>query len=126
MFRSFLVFISLFGFCAYGQIPQVDVLVDSSIFEKAPFKQCHASTLVEAANGDILAAWFGGEYERHPDVSIYQSTKTDTGWSKPLKIADGQTANDTLTYPTWNPVLFKNTENDLLLYYKEGPSPSRC
>ena len=124
--KFFLYTLFVFGLisCKPTKMPEVEILEDEFIYTEAPFPQCHASTLVEAENGNIIAAWFGGEYERHPDVSIYQSTKTDTGWSKPLKIATGQTANDTLSYPTWNPVLFKNAEHDLLLYYKEGPSPS--
>ncbi|RXG11682.1 putative neuraminidase [Leeuwenhoekiella aestuarii] len=126
MFRSccYLVFLSLFSSLSYGQIPRVDVLVDRFIFEKAPFKQCHASTLVETANGDILAAWFGGEYERHPHVAIYTSRLTPSGWSVPEKVADGQAAIDSISYATWNPVLFNNAEDELMLFYKEGPSPS--
>ena len=110
--------------CQRPALPQVEILQEGFIYEEAPFLQCHASTLVETGNGAILAAWFGGEYERHPDVSIYQSFLKDTIWTTPMKVADGQTENDTLSYPTWNPVLFKNKVNDLLLYYKEGPSPS--
>ncbi|MDO4194753.1 MAG: hypothetical protein Q4D33_01230, partial [Prevotellaceae bacterium] len=31
---------------------------------------CHAATLVEALNGDIIAAFFGGTYEGHPDSDV--------------------------------------------------------
>ena len=110
--------------CQKNAAPELEILQEGFIYNQASFPQCHASTLVEAADGSIIAAWFGGEYERHPKVSIYQSKLTDTTWSTPQKIADGQTENDTLSYPTWNPVLFKNAENTLMLYYKEGPSPS--
>jgi alpha-L-fucosidase len=67
-------------------------------------------------------AYFGGTHERNPDVSIYLQRKEQGEWSAPRKIADG-VVNDTLRYPTWNPVLFY--ENDtLVLHYKMGPSPA--
>src|SRR5687767_14492820 len=37
------------------------------IYETAPFPECHASTLAETKAG-LVAAWFGGTRERHPDV----------------------------------------------------------
>ncbi|QDH81455.1 sialidase [Echinicola soli] len=99
-----------------------NVITDEFIFDEAPFRECHASTLVELDNGKLLAAWFGGEYERHPEVGIWTATKTNNGWSAPIKVADGK-VNDTLSYPTWNPVLFRMTKDSLVLFYKEGPSP---
>jgi hypothetical protein len=36
------------------------ILVDEFIYEKAPYPSCHASTIVEASNGDLVASWFGG------------------------------------------------------------------
>jgi alpha-L-fucosidase len=99
------------------------VLVHSEII-KAPksIPSAHASTIVETKDG-ILAAWFGGSYERHPDVSIYSSRFKNGEWSEPVLVADG-VQNKSLRYPCWNPVLFKRENGDLILYYKVGPSPS--
>lgn len=92
------------------------------IFEEAPFKACHASTLVEMPNKKIMAAWFGGSYEGHKDVRIWAAIKTNGKWSKPTAIATG-IESDTLSYPCWNPVLFKTKSNLLILHYKVGPNP---
>ena len=86
-----------------------------------PTPECHASTLVEIPGG-IAAAWFGGTYERHPDVGIWLSFNTTGQWSKPVEVANGY-QHDTLTYPTWNPVLFQPPSGPLMLFYKVGPNP---
>tara|TARA_R110002020_G_scaffold114593_4_gene263610 strand:- start:84 stop:1136 length:1053 start_codon:yes stop_codon:yes gene_type:complete len=99
------------------------ILKEELLFKEAPFAQCHAPTLVETKDGNILAAWFGGPYERHPEVSIYASLKKDGKWSDPTMVANGK-INDTLRYPTWNPVLFNTDRHKLFLFYKIGPSPS--
>ena len=44
----------------------------SSSTRRAPTPQCHASTIVETPSG-LVASWFGGEHERHPDVRIWTS-----------------------------------------------------
>lgn len=111
------------GNCQQRNPTTAVILQSQFLFEEAPFAQCHAPTLVEMKNGNLMAAWFGGPYERHPDVSIYSSINTGTDWSAPKEIANGK-VNDTLRYPTWNPVLFRNDQNKLLLFYKIGPSPS--
>ncbi|MBN2280973.1 MAG: exo-alpha-sialidase [Candidatus Marinimicrobia bacterium] len=102
---------------------QVDVIRNEFLFHQAPFDQCHASSLVELENGEILAVWFGGTHERHPDVCIWGSKRDHIKWSEPVVLADGF-INDSLRYPTWNPVLFKTSDNRLYLFYKVGPSPS--
>lgn len=103
--------------------PYKATLVERSyVFDTAAFKSCHASTIVNLANGRLLAAWFGGDHEGSPDVCIWAARKTPTGWTAPIKIADGIQA-DGKQHPCWNPVLFKAKNNKLYLHYKVGPNP---
>ena len=93
------------------------------IYEKAPFPSCHASTIVEPAPGQLVAAWFGGTRERDPDVGIWVSRHDGSSWSAPVEVANGiQPGGPRL--PTWNPVLFQPRTGPLFLFYKMGPSPS--
>lgn len=92
------------------------------IYESAPFPSCHASTLVETKDG-LLAAWFGGSHEKHPDVAIWTARLNGDRWTAPVEVANGVQA-DGKRYPTWNPVLFQPKTGPLLLFYKAGPSPS--
>ncbi|HXD85910.1 MAG TPA: sialidase family protein [Urbifossiella sp.] len=89
------------------------------IFEKAPFKSCHASTLVELEAGRLMAAWFGGDDEGAKNVQIWSSRFDGKTWSAPAVIGSepGQ--------PCWNPVLFRTAKGTLYLWYKAGPSPER-
>lgn len=97
------------------------IVATEYIFEDAPFKQCHASTIIELNDGSLMAAWFGGEYEGSKDVEIWASVRKGDAWSVPKQIANG-IINDSLRYPCWNPVLFR-TKDRLSLYYKIGPNP---
>ncbi len=85
------------------------------------FPSCHASTIVETNDG-LLAAWFGGTHEKHPDVGIWLSRFENGKWSAPVEVANGIQHKD-LRYPTWNPVLY-NTGKEIKLFYKEGPNCS--
>lgn len=99
------------------------LVTNELIFSKAPFKQCHASSLIELSNGRMMTVWFGGTHERHPDVCIWGAVTDAKKWSAPTLLADG-IINDTLRYPCWNPVLFRSNTGELFLFYKVGPSPS--
>ncbi|MCB0633387.1 MAG: exo-alpha-sialidase [Lewinella sp.] len=89
--------------------------------DNRPTPECHASTIEEIPSG-MIAAWFGGTYEKHPDVGIWVSRNTGEGWSDPVEVANG-VQSDTLRYPCWNPVLFQPNDGPLMLFYKIGPSP---
>ncbi|GAB2499200.1 sialidase family protein [Algoriphagus taiwanensis] len=116
--------ISLFGLLSllsFDQKPKPEIIASEFIYESAPFPSCHASTLLETPDG-ILAAWFGGTYERHPDVNIYTSLHKNGTWSKPAEAADG-IENKDFRNPTWNPVLHRKPDGEIVLFYKEGPNP---
>ena len=92
------------------------------IFETNPVPSCHATTIVEARDGTLVAAWFAGEAEGKPDVSIWTARQVDGKWSVPVKVAEG-IQPDGKRIPCWNPVLFQPKEGPLQLYYKIGPNP---
>jgi predicted neuraminidase len=94
------------------------IVLSEFIFEKAPFAQCHASTIAETEHG-LVAAWFGGTEESRPDVSIWLSRRGPNGWSPPEKIADGSELSERQV-ACWNPVLFKPKPGPLMLFYKVG------
>jgi predicted neuraminidase len=88
------------------------------IYNTAPFREAHASTLVQLKSGDLMAAWFGGTQEGAPDVAIWGSTRHNGHWSPPVELAR---ENNIATY---NPVLFHTKDGRLWLYYKFGPHPT--
>ena len=92
------------------------------IFETNPVPSCHATTIVEARDGSLVAAWFAGAAEGKPDVAIWTARQVGGKWSAPVKVAEGIEA-DEKRYPCWNPVLFLPKDGPLQLYYKVGPSP---
>jgi predicted neuraminidase len=93
------------------------------VFTDAPFASAHASTIAETAEG-LVAAWFAGQWEGHPEVGIWLARTTRAGWSAPVEVARGA---DRLgrRRPCWNPVLHQARAGPLLLFYKVGPSPRR-
>ena len=96
--------------------PAGPVVAAGFVYEQAPFPSCHASTLVEV-DGGLLAAWFGGQHERASDVAIWSARHDGRSWSAPAKVAEEP------GIPTWNPVLWKEADGGLILFYRAGPSP---
>jgi predicted neuraminidase len=87
------------------------------IFDKPPTPSCHASTVVEIADGKLLAAWFGGKDEGAKDVQIWFARFDGQAWSTP-EVVGTETGQ-----PCWNPVLFRTAKGTVHLWYKAGPSP---
>lgn len=93
------------------------------VFERAPFRSSHASTICES-NGALLAAWFGGTREKALDVGIWFARNDGQGWTEPVELANGRDDRKRVQYACWNPVLFQPRIGPVLLFYKMGPSPS--
>lgn len=96
----------------------VRLILKEYVYEPGPFPSCHASTIVETTGGELLAAFFGGTYEGHPDCCIWLSRRGTEGWSEPVKVADGM--SDSVKTACYNPVLFQIPDGELLLFYKVG------
>lgn len=112
------------------------IVRDEFLYTQAPFPSCHSGTIVELDNGDLVSAFFGGSYERHPDCCIWvcRKSKKDKEWSAPILAADGVfDRNDPMAKlagitdeikdyrkACWNPVLFKHPNGELWLFYKIG------
>jgi predicted neuraminidase len=98
------------------------IVLQEFIYEKAPYPSCHASTIVETAQGGLVAAWFGGTREKDPDVGIWLSRHEKNAWTPGVEVANG-VQRDGTRHPTWNPVLFQPRKGPLMLFYKVGPTP---
>ena len=102
--------------------PPPPAIVESElVYDRAPFRSAHASTIAETRDG-LVAAWFGGTQEGQPDVGIWVSRRERRRWSPPVEAANGLQPDGT-RHPCWNPVLFQPSNGPLLLFYKVGPSP---
>lgn len=97
---------------------QSPILLQEFVFETASFPSCHAATILELPDGELLCAFFGGTAESDPDVEIRLARKPPGGeWTAPVSVADGVRAKgDRLS--TGNPVLFQPQGGDIMLFYK--------
>jgi predicted neuraminidase len=74
---------------------------------------CHASSILELENGDLLCVWYGGSSESATDVKVWFSRKSlGDKWTSPVVIADGHGNS------VWNPVLFQPRGGDVMCFYK--------
>jgi predicted neuraminidase len=84
------------------------------IFKKVKgYPSCHAATIVELPNGDILVAWYAGEEEAARDVAILCSRRPQGSekWTEPEVLVD------TPDKPEGNPVLWCDPKGVLWLFY---------
>ena len=88
-----------------------------AIFEPTPtYPSCHAATLVELPNRHLLAAWFAGTHEGHPDIAVWLARSEGHAWNEPTRLIDVPDV------PLWNPVLFRDATDTVWLFYKIGPT----
>lgn len=124
--RRFIYIIYLIGFLlvsgpGYAQ-GRWNIKTEKMVFSDAPFKQCHATTILEINPRYFLVACFGGQHEGNNDVSIWLTSVGAEASGKVVKVADGR-MDDGKQYPAWNPVLFRNAKGLIFLFYKVGPNP---
>lgn len=72
-----------------NQNSKCSIILEEFVFEKSPTRDCHASSILELKNGDLLCSWFGGTRESASDVKIWLSRKPKGGkWSNPEVVVD--------------------------------------
>ena len=101
-------------------VPLLTFATTEDIFTQAPFKSCHASTVIELPNGDLLSAWFGGTAEGNPDTGIWASRRiaSTNQWTAPIELVKEPNV------AMYNPVFFYTNDHRLWLYYKFGVHPT--
>ena len=131
--KAVVVVLALSVLLCSGMPTQADAITDQPgylrgelIFplDDKPTPSCHASTLVETAEGVLMAAWFAGTAERNDDVGIWVSRFEGGDWTRPVEVADG-VMSPQRRYPCWNPVLLRPKQGPLVLFFKVGPTPSQ-
>jgi len=84
------------------------------IFEKVEgFPSCHAATIAELPNGELLVAWYAGQQEKATDVAILFSRRArgSDKWSQPKVLVDTPDKSE------GNPVLWCDPKETLWLFY---------
>lgn len=82
--------------------------------DKSGFGICHASNICALRGGSLMAVWFAGSREGSDDVAIWGARNENGQWTGPEKLAHD------IQEPHWNPVLYQDTDGELLLFYKTG------
>lgn len=117
LFLLFVLF--LFSSCSEKRLtyPEAVINGDSILIENIfPYQtqHCHASTIVELPDHDLLVAWFQGSGERTAEDVVIMGARYNrkTGkWSEPFLMAD------TDGFPDINPVLFIDNQSRLWLIW---------
>lgn len=94
---------------------KVKKAVREEIFgDEREFDSPHAPTVLPLKNDDVIAAWFGGRFEKDPDTAIWTAKRINGVWQKPKKTVD------VMNIAAWNPVLFRLNDGKIVLYFKIG------
>ncbi len=89
------------------------------VYTEPPTPECHAASIIDLGNGELLATWFGGTTEGHIDVGVWTARYADNAWQPPVETAQRLVIDGTI-YPLWNPLLFRHSSGKIFLFYKYG------
>ncbi len=102
---------------AYGQ----EVIYEQLVTPPDFFINAGTPTLVEVEPNVLLCA-FRAQPPGAPNFTIWQAKRNKNGkWSTPVEVAKINGAPPTVIL--FDPVLFKLTRNELIMFYKAGTSP---
>ncbi len=90
------------------------IVQEKLVFETIPGRpSSHCATLTETSDGTILACWYAGTYEGHPDVAIMLAcfSPQNNIWSPPVVLHDTPGLSD------GNPLLYTLPDGSLILWF---------
>lgn len=88
------------------------IVFEEFVFLNGPTRDCHASSLLELDNGDLLCTWFGGTREGAPDVNIWLARKPLGDQWQSLVSVSGEGGKT-----IFNPVLVQLEGGDIQIYF---------
>lgn len=101
-------------------VGQAGFLGSGFIADPMPTPEIHAASITQRANGDMVAVWFGGTAEGHPDVGVWQSEYVGHTWTAPHEIAPSIFTSG-VDGSIFNPVIYQVPEsNSMVLFYLSG------
>lgn len=128
-YRKFIFILFSFATIATSLKAQVAQVVEHGfLYEDTVPPTCHASTIVEADNGEMIATFFGGSYEGHPDSDIWmcRRKKTNGIWTKPEVVCDGVWTKYTAKAFSYDPekekILHRDNLFDKTTWLKTAPN----
>jgi predicted neuraminidase len=97
-----------------GPVKEAPIFEARLVFDEVPgYPSCHAATIAELGNGDLLTAWYAGSREGATDVAILASRlpRGSERWTPPAVIEDTPDKSE------GNPVLFVDRQGTVWLFF---------
>ena len=90
----------------------MDILNQQLLFDAIPGRpSSHCATVTELPDGSLLAAWYAGTRESHPDVAIMTARWAEGVWSAPA------VHHDTPGLADGNPLLYTLPDGTIILWF---------
>ena len=105
--RQFILLLLTSAFSLSASAQEWKIVERGFLYDNDVPPTCHAATLVEADNGDIIASFFGGTYEGHPDSDVWMCrfVQKKKQWTAPEILADGVLTRYTRSAFDYDPLL---------------------
>ena len=105
--------------------PQFNGLVSQNFIipeAKRKTRTQHAPSIAEVGEGQYVATWFAGTWERMGDIGIWVARFNNGKWRKAKLVGKPKFSDEFNAWaPCWNPALLYNPDTEtLLLFYKVG------
>ena len=106
---------------SFAAVPAVSLKQSGYVSDLGATALNYSPTIVQTSEG-VLVAWIGGMGVDSPDASVFLSKNVGGVWSQPEKIQSSIDPKTLIQRACKRPVLFKPTNESLMLFYKSENS----